>query len=160
MSGNPDFEIIQGHDFKPKEKVMVIDPNGYDLWEGVIISVKPGKYSIHYPEFDDQDEELEDVSRLLVNTRKNRRIFNQQEARRQTQLPALPSGGSEPFSDRSDDDDDAAGDYAPDAGPGEKKKSKKSKKAKEPKKSKAKDKSKPRPEGARVSPRRGGSFHI
>jgi hypothetical protein len=159
MSGNPDFEIIQDHDFKPKEKVLVIDTNGYDLWEGVIVSVKPGKYSIQYPEFDDQDEELGDASRLLVDTRKNRRIFNQQEARRQTQLPALPSGESEPFSDRSDDGDEAAGEYAPDAGPSEKKKkkkSKKSKKAKQPKKSKAKDKSKPRPDGSRVSPRRGG----
>jgi hypothetical protein len=158
MSGTPDFELTPNHEFKPKEKVLVIDANGYDLWEAVITSMKPGKYLVRYLGYDDSDEELEDTSRILMNTRTNRRIFNQQEAVRQTQLPPLGPDESEPFSDRSDDEERTGYDE-PDAGSGGKKK--KPKKAKKPKpgkkpKGKAKDQSKPRPEGSRISPRRGG----
>jgi hypothetical protein len=36
----PDFEIISGHDFTPKEKVFLIDQNDYDIWEGIMTSIK------------------------------------------------------------------------------------------------------------------------
>jgi hypothetical protein len=150
MSSRPDFEIITGHDFKPKEKVFVIDPNGYDLWEGIITSIKSNKLGIQYPAFPGEDEELEDTSRILTDTRVNRRIFNMQEAIRQTQLPPLDSSESEPFSDRSDDPDSEGREYAPARGLENPKKGKKPKKANKPKK----DKVRPRPEGVRVSPRR------
>jgi hypothetical protein len=152
MSGRPDFEIVAEHDFKPKEKVLVIDQNGYDLWEGVIKAIKGEKISIHYPEFPGEDEDFDDTTRILVDTRINRRIFNTQEAARQTQLPPLSASEEEPFSDRSDDADDTGRDYAPARGLEKVKKGKKVKNGKKPKK----DKVKPRPEGARVSPRRSG----
>jgi hypothetical protein len=153
MTNPPSFDIVKDHEFKLKEKVFVIDPNGFDLWAGVITSTSGGKYSVHYPDYPQDDQEFEDTSHLLVDTRVNRRIFNSQEATRQTQLPPLSSGESEPFSDNSESDE--AGDYADPGSPGEGKKSKKSTKAKRPKKGKV-EKVKPRPKGTRVSPRRTG----
>jgi hypothetical protein len=149
MGEHPDFEVVPDHEFKVKEKVLVIDANGYDLWEGVITSTENGRFAVHYPEFPEDDQELEDSSRILVDTRVNRRIFNTQEAARQTQLPPLSEDEEEPFSDHSDDAEDNGRDYAPAKGGGKPKKPKKAKKLKT-----KKDKSKPRPEGTRVSPRR------
>jgi hypothetical protein len=146
----PLFEIVPEHEFKVKEKVLVIDPNGYDLWDGIITSTKNGHFRVHYPEFPGDDQDFEDTSRILVDTRVNRRIFKTQEAVRQTQLPPLEEDEEEPFSDRSADEGDGTRDYAPNRATEKPKKPKKPKKAKKPKK----DQTKQRPEGVRVSPRR------
>jgi hypothetical protein len=146
MSKSPRFDAVEGHEFKPKEKVFVIDPNDFDIWEAIIVSVKDGKYKVHYPDYPQDDQEFEDASRLLADTRTNRRIFNSQEAARQTQLPPLESDESEPASEESGSDD--AGDYADRRAPRDTKSKKKPKKSKVPQKT--------RPKGSRVSPRRGG----
>lgn len=112
----PKFDIVEDHEFQVKEKILVIDPNGFDLWEGEIVAIEDGKYSIHYPEFPDDDETVEDTARLLVKNRVNTRIFNNQEASRNAQLPPLESGEEEPFDDNSDEDE-SEGDYKP--APGE-----------------------------------------
>jgi hypothetical protein len=147
----PKFEIVQGHEFQAGEKVLVIDPNGFDLWEGVITSIKNGKYAIHYPEYETDDEELDNTSRILVNSRINRRIFNSQEATRHTVLPPLEDGESEPFSyetEEASEDDDVFDESGSDS-PADKRAVRRPK-AKPSKK----EKIKPRPYGARVSPRR------
>ena len=146
----PKFDIVADHEFQAKEKVLVIDPNGFDLWEGEIMSVEDGKYSIHYPEFPDDDEVMEDTSRLLVKNRINNRIFNNQEASRQTVLPPLSDGEEEPFDDASDEESE--GYYKPDPADG---KEKAPKRGRKPKKEKKEKPAKPRPEGARSNPRRG-----
>jgi hypothetical protein len=139
------FEIVEDHEFKLKEKVLVIDSNGFDVWEAIITAINADTYKVHYPDYPQEDEELEGTSRILVETRINRRIFNAQEAERQTQLPLLGSSESEPFSEGSSSDD--AEDYADTGSPSD---------AKKPRKGKAlkKREPKPRPKGARVSPRR------
>jgi hypothetical protein len=153
MTTKPAFEIVKDHEFKVREKVFVIDPNGFDIWEAVIVNANDGKIALRYPEYPADNEEFEDTARILVDTRVNRRIFNAQEATRQAQLPPLSSDQSEPFSDESESDE--AGDYADPGSPGETKKAKKPKKGKAPKKGKV-EKTKPRPKGARGSPRRSG----
>ena len=153
MEEKPQFEVVE-HEFKVKEKVYVIDPNEFDLWEGEITDIQDGKYSVHYPEFPEDDEVLEDTSRILAKTRVNTRIFNIQETRRQGMAP-LSSDDEEPVSDESDDGDDGD-DYEPapvqekDMSPKKAKKPKRGKKVKE-------QPVKPRPEGARSSPRRGAA---
>lgn len=154
MEDKPQFEVID-HEFKVKEKVYVIDPNEYDLWEGEITDIQDGKYSVHYPEFPEDDEVLEDTSRILAKTRVNTRIFNNQETQRQSTLPPLSSGEEEPFSDDSDDGDDGD-DYEPVPVQEKEKDPKKAKKPKRGKKLKEQP-MKPRPEGARSSPRRGAA---
>jgi hypothetical protein len=155
----PKFEHQPDHSFHPKEKIFVIDTNGFDIWEGEIKDIENGStFTIHYPDFPGEDEKISDVNRILVDTRVNRRIYNNQESSRQAVLPPLAEGEAEPFSDR-DDDDDEAGDYQPSGGSpkSEKKTKKKSKKPKKGKPSKpSKEIAKPRPEGVRSSPRRGG----
>jgi hypothetical protein len=146
--GAPKFEIVQGHEFQAGEKVLVIDPNGFDLWEGVITSIKNGKFAVHYPEYETDDEEMDNTSRILVNTRINRRIFNNQEATRHTVLPPLEDGESEPFSYDSEEPSDAFDESGSDS-PADRKTIKKTKS-----KPSKREKAKPRPYGARVSPRR------
>ncbi|KAH0789401.1 Mitotic apparatus protein [Histomonas meleagridis] len=148
----PKFEIDNDHEFKPKEKVLVIDKNEYDLWEGEISSIEGGVYKIHYPEFPDDDEELNDTSRLLVRTRKNLSIFRSQETKRQS--ADLESDDTTESSDSDDSDaevsdDDDEGDYVPNA-------ALKRKSSKKSKKNKKKTVSRTRPKGSRVSPRRSG----
>jgi hypothetical protein len=154
MSGSPKFEYTPDHSFHPKEKIFVIDKNGFDIWEAEIVDIESGTFSVHYPAFPEDDEKISDSNRILVDTRVNRRIFNTQESNRQAQLPPLSEGEEEPFSDRDDDDDDA-GDYQPASGsPRSDKKPKKGKKNK--KSAKPSKPSTKRPEGVRLSPRRGG----
>jgi hypothetical protein len=143
MGDSPRFQVVEGHEFKPKEKVFVIDPNGFDIWEAVITTVRGGKYSVHYPEYPQDDQEIEDTSRILVDTRANRRIFHTQEAQRQVELSEA-SEESEPSSDDSDSD---AADFADDDSGGEWTSRRGGKKGNA-------EKVKPRPKGSRVSPRR------
>jgi hypothetical protein len=151
----PNFSVEPNHEFKVKEKVFVIDgETGYDIWEGQIVAIENSKISVHYPEFPKEDETLENTSRLLVDNRANRRIYNQQQMTRNSKDGE--SDEEDPSS--SDDEDESDGEeYEPgDAEPAEKmaKKAKKPKKVKKVK-GKSKDISKPRPSGARTNPRRG-----
>lgn len=75
----PDFERVENHQFQKDEEVYMIDPNGLDLWEGIIEKVEGNKYSIHYPEFPTDDEDVEGTDRVLVRTDKNKEIYNNQE---------------------------------------------------------------------------------
>jgi hypothetical protein len=143
MRDAPKVEVVEGHEFRLKEKVLVIDPNGFNLWEAVIITISDDKYKVHYPDYPQEDKELEGTSRILVEARVNRRIFNAQEADRQTQLPPFASSESEPFSEDSSSYD--AEDYADSGSPSDTKK---------PRRGKVFWKREPRPKGARVSPRR------
>ena len=144
-----EFSIEEDHNFTPKEKVLIIDSNGHDLWEGEIVSIEDGKYKIHYPEYPEDDETLEGTSRILVSNRTNRYIFNTQEASRNTILPKEIEAEEE---DVDESDSDKEEDYMPVKGQDDKRKKKrkgksKGKKAKKPV-------VRPRPEGCRVSPRR------
>jgi hypothetical protein len=128
----------------------VIDQNDYDIWEDIITSINNNNFTIHYAAFPGEDQELKGTSRILTDTRINRRIFNMQEAPRQAKLATLNSSECEPFSDGSDEPDDQSRDYAPARGIEHPKKAKKPKKAKRV----PKDKVRPRSETVRVSPRR------
>ncbi|KAK8888034.1 hypothetical protein M9Y10_039094 [Tritrichomonas musculus] len=75
----PDFERVENHQFQKDEEVYMIDPNGLDLWEGIIEKAEGNKYSIHYPEFPTDDEDVEGTDRVLVRTDKNKEIYNNQE---------------------------------------------------------------------------------
>ncbi|OHT06158.1 Mitotic apparatus protein [Tritrichomonas foetus] len=154
-TNNPDFERDESHQFKVGESVFVIDPNGFDLWKATIRSIEENKFSLHYPEFPDDDEIVEGTERLLERSRKNGRIFNEQEVRRSSaqeneEEDEVPSDSDSAEHNEYSDVEDA---YAPDeSGPG-RKSGKKNKKGKNNKNNK-KPVVKPRPEGARSSPRR------
>lgn len=157
----PDFERVS--DFVPEvnEKVLMIDPNGYDLWIGKVQSNENGKIAIHYPDYPEEDETLEgdQVQRILKWTRTNSRIYHNQEMRRTQQQQ--DSEEEEEQTEPSESSESNEPDYKPlNTPPGEKeakrsskKKGPKAKKNKKPKK----DTYHPRPEGARSNPRRGSS---
>ena len=156
----PEFERV---DFVPeaKEKVLVIDGNGYDLWLGIVRSYDNGKIDIHYPEYPEEDEiiEGEATSRVLKWTRTNSRIYNQQEMRRTEKQQELEEEEEQTESSESTESNEP--EYKPpnaqpvekEAKRNSKKKGSKAKKNKKPKK----DTYHPRPEGARSNPRRGSS---
>jgi hypothetical protein len=146
MPRAPRFERVKDHVFEVKEKVFVIDKNGFDIWQAEISDIQNGTYTIHYLEFPDDDEKLAETSRILVDTRINHRIFNNQESDRQTILPSRSEGEEEPFS--SDYSDGDSEDYRPRSGSPEPD-SRSRRKGR-----KGKNAVKPRPKGARSSPRR------
>ena len=152
MSDKPQFERVNDYEFKEKETVYVIDKNDYDIWEAKIMKIEGQKFSVHYPDYTSDDEDITDVNRILVSTKINKRIYNIQESKRAEVLPPL-SSGSEPFSDNDGNDDDEV-DFKP-AFPLSKEKPKKKKsKSKKEKETKI---SKKRPEGVRSNPPRGSS---
>jgi hypothetical protein len=79
------FELVNNHTFRAKEKVLVIDENGFDLWEGFIFSTRPDAYLINYPDDPRRDGPLPSQAHLLVNTPWNRAIFNAQQTARAKQ---------------------------------------------------------------------------
>jgi hypothetical protein len=91
MTDAPAFEIIEGYQFSRGERVFVIDPNGFDLWEGVISSVNKGIPTIRYLDGDAIDEKISDKSRILAKTETNQEIFDSQEAIREDYLQKLSS---------------------------------------------------------------------
>ncbi|KAH0789817.1 Mitotic apparatus protein [Histomonas meleagridis] len=143
----PKFSIEENHEFLPKEEVLIIDKNGVDLWKGEIVSIKDGKYKIHYPEYPEDDEELEGTSRILVKNRANTYIYNTQEASRNTILP-------KEIEDEEEEADESQSDKEEDYKPVKAQDDKKSKKKKGKSKKGKKPVARPRPEGCRVSPRR------
>ena len=156
----PNFDYERDHELKPKERVLVIDPNGYDLWEGVVMSNDNGKVEIHYPEYPDEDEIIDGIDnqkRILVRNRTNTRIFRQQEMARE-QNAQSDDEEEEENDESSGSDESNEPEYKPQNVPAhvdkDKKKGKRGKKAKKNKKGK-KDVIRPRPEGARSNPRRG-----
>ncbi|OHS93217.1 Mitotic apparatus protein [Tritrichomonas foetus] len=159
-TSTPPFDYTKDHELKPKEKVFVIDPNGYDLWAGVVQSNENGKVAIHYPEYPDEDEVIEGDAqkRILYNNRTNSRIYNNQEMKREEKDQPDSEEEEEP-SESSESEESTEGEYKPVNAPPADKDSKKNKKKGKGKKNKKgkKDVVRPRPEGARSNPRRGAA---
>lgn len=143
MAESTQFEIVQDYQFKPRDKVLVIDANGYDLWDAVVKDINAEGYVVYYPEYPNELETLPDASRLLVQTKENMRIFRSQEIVRSQILPPVSDGEEPQLSEDESEDEDEDG-YEPEAKP-----------AKNSKK-KAKDKKplRKRPEWARCNPPR------
>jgi hypothetical protein len=78
--------VLEGREFKPSDKVFVIDPNGDDIWEAVVLSVRGGKYSVHFPEYPEEDQDLGGTGRILADTRTNHRIFKERQQRQRMDL--------------------------------------------------------------------------
>lgn len=107
----PGFERVEDHEFQKGEEVYMIDPNGFDLWEGVVEGVDGDKISIHYPEFPEDDETVEGTERVLVKTDVNKEIYNKQEEVRKLKMEEEEEENEEkPKSNKKkskkDDDDD------------------------------------------------------
>lgn len=113
MANENQFEIVRDYEFKARDKVLVIDANGYDLWEAVIKDVTADGYVINYPEYPEEAETLPDTSRLLVQTKENMRIFRSQEIIRSQILPPVSDGEEPQLSEDESEDDDEDG-YVPD----------------------------------------------
>ena len=75
---NPDFERDENRQFRVDDKVYVIADNQYDIYEAEITAVNDGSYSVHYPEYPDDDTDVDEES-LLPITERNQRIFEEQE---------------------------------------------------------------------------------
>lgn len=73
--------------FHVNDEVYVIDKNGYDLWEAVIVKNNSGAFfGIHYPNFPQEDETIKGGSRILRRTPKNIKIYKKQEEMRNKAL--------------------------------------------------------------------------
>lgn len=146
MSKQPEFEIDPNHEFKSKEKVYLIDTNGYDIWEAKITAVDGNKYTVQLLEDRKHTETVEGTERLLAWTRANTKICKEQDIRRASNNKA----SSESDEAEEDADEEEGPDFVDDDD-----EPSKGKKQKKPSKSK-KNASKPsKPSGTRSNPRRG-----
>lgn len=152
-----ELETPPDHTFKVREKVYILDTNGYDIWEGVIKSIDGNEFTISNPEYPkNSGQKISDLSRIFPVTKVNYRIFHEQEMKRSERAAA--EDDDDDF--KNDDDGDDYGseasekeeDFAPDDDDfgGKKKKKAKKLKKKEPQYH-------PRPAGARSNPPRGSS---
>mgnify|MGYP001107914598 CR=1 FL=1 len=90
VDGVPQFDRPENYVFKEEEIVYVIDPNGYDIWEGQISKIVGDAYAIHYPEYPEDDGELNGTERILPQTEKNKDIFRIMEHVRSTSEEKAP----------------------------------------------------------------------
>ena len=75
---NPDFERDENHQFRLGDRVYVIADNEYDIYEAEITAVNDGSFSVHYPEYPDDDTDVGEEYVLPV-TERNQKIFDEQE---------------------------------------------------------------------------------
>ena len=152
MTQIPDFEIEEDHEYKPREKVYVRDQNGYDIYEGTIVSIELDSIKVRMT---DDNKDIRDLTRedILPNNRKNHRIFMEQDQKRaqdgfeeeEEEKPKKTVYYDDDLDDDEDDFDDESDDDEP----------RKKKKGQKPRKSRKDKPIKPRPAGARSNPRRG-----
>ena len=76
----PQFSKEPDHKFVEGEKIYIIDPNGFDIYQAEIRSYRNGTYDIHYPQYPSDDFTTTDTSRFLVINEANQAIFNDQES--------------------------------------------------------------------------------
>ena len=153
MTQTPDFEIEDDHEYKPREKVYVRDQNGYDIYEGTIVSIDLDTIRVRMT---DDQKDVRDLSKddILPNNRKNHRIFMEQDQKRaqdgfEEEEEQKPRKFTYADDDLDEDDEDDFDDETDDDMP------KKRKKGQKPRKSRKDKPIRPRPEGARSNPRRG-----
>ena len=75
----PKFERVKNHKFEKDEKIYVIDENGYDIYEAIIKDINENNYSIHYPDYPQDDKIFDNIKNFLVITPKNEKIFKKQD---------------------------------------------------------------------------------
>ncbi|EAX96865.1 hypothetical protein TVAG_390720 [Trichomonas vaginalis G3] len=110
----PQFERVEDHQFKEGEEIYMIDPNGFDIYKAQIVKIEGTQYKIHYPEYPEDDETVENTDRILALSRINTRIFNNQEAARASKLGQ--NSEEENYYDEDDadnDDEDQEPDFKP-----------------------------------------------
>ena len=158
------LQKVEGHEFKVRERVYVLDPNNYDVWEAVIKSMDGNKIELHYPDFPTSDEVVENEDRIFVQTKENTRIFRKQEADR-----AQNARGSDDTDDGEEeeygsaDSEDSDGFMPSDDDEPAKKRGRKPGKVGRPRKNNDDDDDdeadykvkRPRPAGCRMNPKRG-----
>jgi len=76
---NPDFERDPDRQFRAGEKVYAIDTNLFDIYDAEVTGVTEDGIQIHYPDWSDDDGEIE-IERLLCQTARNSAIFREQNA--------------------------------------------------------------------------------
>lgn len=81
-----DFDRPEGYVFKEEENIYVIDPNGFDIWEAQISKIVADNYAVHYPQYPEDDEEINGTDRLLPQTEKNKDIYARMENNRQKNI--------------------------------------------------------------------------
>ena len=77
----PKFDHKNKTKIRENDEVFVIDNNGVDIWDAVVLhrEMRKNIYHIHYPDFPEDDEKIKGVTRLLVKSQKNIEIFRMQE---------------------------------------------------------------------------------
>lgn len=73
------FERDETHQFQVGEEVYVLDKNKLDIYEAIIEKIGKKYYSVHYPEYPDDDGPV-GFHRVLMRTTRNKEIYDQQEA--------------------------------------------------------------------------------
>ena len=77
MSDLPAFDRPE-HEFQVGEKVYVIEETEFDIFEAEIQEIGEETFSVHYMEFPDDDGKVA-KARVLVQSEKNKSIFEEQE---------------------------------------------------------------------------------
>lgn len=123
----PDKQFVKG------ETVYVIDTNKFDIYKATIEHVFQDGYEVNYTEYDQRDTiAMDEVDRLLPDTRKNRAEYERQDKIR---LAREQENDDDDFIDDDEDDEDFDSDSD----------SKKKKKKKKQTKKKEKPKKEPKP---------------
>ncbi|KAK8843632.1 hypothetical protein M9Y10_024692 [Tritrichomonas musculus] len=84
----PDFDFNRKRSYLPNDDVFVIDKNGFDIFEAVVMSVTNSGYSIHYPDFPQNDEQV-GIERIIDKSEKNIDIFKKQEENREKKVAEI-----------------------------------------------------------------------
>jgi len=75
----PDFDLTNSDDdFQVKDPVYVIDENGFDIWDAIILTVDDDSISVHYPEYEEDATGIPRY-RILRTTPRNKRTSQEQE---------------------------------------------------------------------------------
>ena len=82
MEDEPDFEFDPEHKYQVGEKIYVIDPNGFDIWEGEIQEIGITTWSVHFPDYPQDDRKYRTTNQFLLRTEGNKKIFEEQEKAR------------------------------------------------------------------------------
>ena len=84
MSGEeekpPQFVREPDHVYTKGEKIYVIDVNGFDIYAAEIKDITETSWSVHYPDYPEDDFTANDTKRFLTINEENKKIFEDQES--------------------------------------------------------------------------------
>ena len=100
---NTKIEQKLDHIFKVNEKIYILESNEYDIFEAIITKIENGVFSVHYPDWPDDDRDFNSTKRFYPQTDKNTKEFLRQEIVRSNKTKSRNEGSDDESRSSSDD---------------------------------------------------------